>query len=97
MKEMYHPQIKVNKAYQLRHAAGQYVLLHMEQSGVPYESPLIINAVGAEIWNGLQMEEGLEEIAEKLSRMYQVPAEEIKEDTEQFIEQLMLKGIVTKG
>lgn len=96
MNTMYHSKIKVNKAYQLRCAAGQYVLLHMEQCGVPYESPLIINAVGAEIWNGLQKELSLEEIVEKLSQTYQVPAKEIKEDTESFIEQLLLKGIVTK-
>lgn len=97
MNEMNYPQIKVNEAYQLRQAAGQYVLLHMEQSGVPYESPLIINAVGAEIWSGLQKGWSLEVIIGELSQMYQVLAEKIKEDIEQFIEQLMVKGIVTKG
>ena len=96
MNEKYYPQMKVNKAYQLRQAAGQYVLLHMEQRGVPYESPLVVNGVGAKIWKELQKEQSLENLTEELSRSYQVPAVEIKADIEQFLGQLLVRGIVTK-
>ena len=40
--------------YQIRHAAGIYWLLDMEQQGYPYEKPLPLNEMGAQIWEMMQ-------------------------------------------
>lgn len=79
--------------YQMRHAAGLYWILDMEQSGVPYRKPLATNEVGARIWelSGQGVDE--EGIAEKLSMEYQVGRNEIREDIAQFRLQLERYGI----
>ena len=80
--------------YQLRQAAGKYWLLHMEQKGIPYERPLQLNRIGAEMWELLTEKKTTEQIVEYLAREYEVSAEEIKEDIQQFYHQLETYGII---
>ncbi len=86
--------MRVAKKYQLRAAAGGYWLLNMEQRGVPYQSPLSVNAVGAEIWNRLSAGESTAAIVENLSIQYETSKEEIQEDVLAFISQLEALGIL---
>lgn len=79
--------------YQLRYAAGIYWLLDIDQEGVPYKKPLPLNEMGATIWE--MMVQGLdkEQIVEALCRKYQVTAETVSCDVEQFRSQLAEYGI----
>lgn len=79
--------------YQLRYAAGIYWLLDIDQEGVPYKKPLPMNEMGAAIWE--MMVQGLdkEQIVRALCREYQVTAETVKCDVEQFQNQLAEYGI----
>ncbi len=86
--------IKNISKYQLRHAAGQYWLLDMEQSGLPYRHPLSMNELGAEIWNRMLQGRSNVQIAEDLSKEYEVTVEEILEDIESFQVQLKSYGII---
>lgn len=79
--------------YQLRHAAGQYWLLDMKQSGIPYRQPMSMNDIGAEIWG--MMAEGLnrDEIIRRLSEEYEAEPEEIRQDVLQFQKSLAAYGV----
>ncbi|MBQ9141671.1 MAG: PqqD family protein [Lachnospiraceae bacterium] len=80
--------------YQLRYAAGQYWLLDMEQTGVPYKRPMSMNAIGAEIWEMLKKGWSINQMCEVFIMEYQVDKEEIREDIIQFQKQLATFGVV---
>ncbi len=79
--------------YQLRYAAGKYWLLDMSQAGMPYRRPLVLNEVGARIWE--MSESGLdrEEIVRALCGEYGTGREMVEPDVEQFFLQLSEYGI----
>jgi len=79
--------------YQLRHAAGMYWLLDMQQPGVPYKKPIAINEMGAQIWKLMQEEKEDKAIAHILSASYGVSQEVILEDVRDFRKQLKDAGI----
>ena len=79
--------------YQLRYAAGQYWLLDMQQTGMPYKCPMSMNSMGAEIWRMLERGLSCEEIATDFSKEYDVAEEEMREDIIQFKKQLILYGV----
>ena len=89
-------QLKMKSEYQLRHAAGKYWLLNMEQKGLPYERPILLNSVGAEMCGELRRGKTPEQIAEVLGQRYEVEAEEIKADVLQFFKQLAAHGVFTE-
>ena len=82
-----------SKQYQLRHVAGRYYLLDMEQSGMPYKRPMEMNAIGAEIWNLIQEGYTAEEIAQKLAEEYEANVTDIREDVLQFQKSLTMYGV----
>lgn len=84
----------MREKYQLRHAAGSYWLLCMEQTGKDYIQPVSLNESGAEIWKRLQENYTREQIAEEFHRRFQVPVPDAMEDIEQFVDQLKKQGIV---
>ena len=89
--------MRLAKGYQLRAAAGEYWLLNMEQKGVPYQSPLSINSVGAELWKQLQAGKSTESIVTELSEQYEISKENIQEDVLAFLDQLKTLGILIEG
>ncbi|MCD8346972.1 MAG: PqqD family protein [Lachnospiraceae bacterium] len=86
--------IPQKERYQLRHAAGIYWLLDMEQSGMPYVKPVPMNEMGAAIWKMLRQGMDLDEIAEKLSETYEIPAKQAREDAGAFLAELRKQGVV---
>lgn len=84
----------MNKRYQLRKAAGSYWLLDMEQEGKRCSKPVVLNESGAKIWELLQKEQTLDQIAEYLQNRYQIKTDEAKQDIRQFIEVLKGEGIL---
>ncbi|MCD8014039.1 MAG: PqqD family protein [Lachnospiraceae bacterium] len=80
--------------YQMRHAAGIYWLLDMEQSGMPYVKPLPMNEMGATIWNMRRRGLDLDKIAEKLSDSYEIPVEQAREDVGLFLAELQRQGVL---
>lgn len=84
----------MREKYQLRHAAGSYWLLCMEQTGKDYVKPISINETGARIWQGLQENYTKEQIAEEFHRRFDISVAEAMEDIEQFVDQLEKQGIV---
>lgn len=85
---------KPYSGYQLRNAAGVYWLLDMEQSGYPYKPPMILNEVGADIWNMIGNGKSKEQIVDSLSREYQVERSIIAKDVQAFWDKLEENGIL---
>lgn len=79
--------------YVLRQAAGMYWLIDTLQTGNPYQPPVSFNHTGAAIWNMLQEEKSIEQVARKISEKHGITQEEAKEDVEQFVSQLKKSGI----
>lgn len=79
--------------YQLRTAAGKFWLIHMEQRGIPYERPLQLNSIGAEMWKLFCKEMNSEQVATILAREYQMEINEVREDVRRFCQQLRGYGI----
>lgn len=83
----------MREKYQLRHAAGCYWLLNMEQSGKDYIQPVVLNESGAEIWKRLQAGDTMEQIAEEFHHRFQILLPEAMEDIKQFVLQLQKQGM----
>jgi hypothetical protein len=67
---------------------GQAVLIHNRLGEIQ-----VLNEVGSVIWEHL--EEGLENLAKRISSEYEVSCEEAKKDVEVFIEELQKAGALT--
>ncbi len=83
----------VQSTYQLRHAAGRYWLLNMSQKGIPYQAPIALNSVGAEIWTRLADNMEISQIAEEVSALYQISLDEAVSDVREFMVQLEKQGV----
>ena len=53
-----------DRHYQLRHAAGRYWLLDMQQEGLDYRKPVVLNECAAFIWKRNDQGEPQEQIAQ---------------------------------
>lgn len=86
--------MEAQNRYQLRHAAGKYWLLDMQQNGLGYTKPVMLNECAAFIWKRSSRGETQEQIAQELQKIYGIPLEEAQEDTEQFIRHLREQGLL---
>lgn len=85
---------KMLQDYQLRKAAGVYWLIPMNQPGIPYQPPIMLNEMGTIIWKKLENRRTKEEIATELCNTYDVLLKEALEDVELFCSRLSEQGIV---
>jgi hypothetical protein len=74
--------------YQLRHAAGKYWLLTMNQQGFDYRRPIALNETGAFLWELLAKGADRREAAGMLSQEFGLAESEAWQDVEDFIRQL---------
>lgn len=85
-----------NKRIQIRHANGKYYLLDMEQDGLNYKIPPVLNESAVYIYNSLENEKTVEEIALDMSNRFGITVEEAAADINEFIKQMEEKGIIRK-
>ena len=84
---------ELGKQYQLRHAAGRYYLLDMEQLGVPYKRPMELNSIGAQIWQLMSEGHTTEQVVQTLANEYEADVTDIREDVQQFQRSLIAYGV----
>ncbi|MCR5727711.1 MAG: PqqD family protein [Lachnospiraceae bacterium] len=70
----------MSKRFQLRHAAGVYWLLDMEQEIGEYKKPLIMNETGAEIFKLLEEGKNEDEITKILADRYSSKPDDVQRD-----------------
>ena len=78
--------------FQLRHAAGMYWLLDMDQEIGTYKKPLPMNAAGAEIFRLMQEGKNSLQIAQILVGRYNSKPEDVLKDIVGFEMQLKKFG-----
>ena len=83
--------------YQLRHAAGLYWLIDMEQSGGAYINPIPLNDSGAKLWRMLESGVSQEEICRRLCAEHEISMEQARVDVRDFIEQLQAMHVDLGG
>lgn len=88
---------QTGQRYQLRHAAGLYWLLDMEQTGALYTDPIPLNEVGARLWELLASGKSASEVCEWLCETYELSSEQAQQDVQEFIEQLRSKEVALGG
>lgn len=88
---------QTGRRYRLRHAAGLYWLVDIEQSGVPYISPVPLNECGAKIWELIESGTSTAGICEQLSGMYDIPLDQARRDVNDFFDQLRSRHVDLEG
>lgn len=86
--------MNTTKNYQLRQAAGEYWLIRMDLQRFVYEKPIMLNEVGAMIWQQYMQGQTEKEIAALLQQTYGIDDQEAYQDVQQFIRQLREQGII---
>ena len=81
------------KRYKLRHVAGHFYLLDMEQPGVPYKRPMELNGIGAEIWQMMLEDCTTEQVVKRLAGEYDADEVEIRQDVLAFQRSLAAYGV----
>ena len=79
---------KPEKRYQLRHAAGLYWLIDMEQPDKSYHGPVPLNEGGARLWRMIDGGASLDEICQRLCAESGISMERARADADDFIQQL---------
>ena len=86
--------MEADRRYQLRHAAGRYWLLDMQQDGLVYHKPIELNECAAFIWEAYTSGQTQDQIVSELQKNYGIPMEQAREDTQQFIMRLREQGLI---
>ena len=84
---------KQSERYQIRQAAGMYWLLDMEQPGIPYRQPVLLNETRAAFWKLLAQGQPEDEVASVIASEYGVSREETRQDVEHFLQKLRSQGV----
>lgn len=87
----------MDKKYQIRHAGGRYWLLDMEQSGLNYKASLSLNESAGFIYERLVQGKDVWQIAEDMSVNFGIGKKEAIADIDEFIRQMVKKGIIREG
>ena len=74
--------------YEIRNVAGYAWLIHVTQSGNPYEPPVPLNATGAEIVRGRMEGKSISEIGVSMAETYGGSPQDMEQDVKEFLEQL---------
>ena len=82
-----------NQKYKLRHAAGKYWLLDMEQKDGTYRAPVAMNETGAMILEHYFRTKDPNAVAQILRDAYEIEFEEALTDVKDFLSQIRKQGV----
>ena len=80
--------MKLKGEFVLREVAGEIIVIPVGKTALNFNAMICINAVGAEIWKGLQEEKTKEEILQSILQEFNVSREEATGDLDIFLHQL---------
>ena len=83
----------MKERYQLRHAAGAYWLLDMEQ-GKQYKKPFMLNECCAYIYRAYISGMSEDEIVQAFAKEYELSFSSAQSDVKQFMMELRQQGII---
>lgn len=77
-----------------REIAGEAILVPIRRNVADMDSVYMLDSVGVDIWNLIDGERTLPDILDALLREYDVEAEVLSKDLDEFIEQLESAGVI---
>lgn len=86
--------MKIKEGFVLREIAGKAVVIAVGEASRTFHGMINLNSVGKEIWQGVA--EGLDEdeIAQRLTEIYEVDLETAKADTHRLILKMDETGVL---
>lgn len=87
--ELLNSRISKNNNLPWRIIEGEAILVNVKESEVIH-----LNPVGAEIWNSINGKKSAKEIIEHIYEQFEVDKETAEEDTLEFLEKLIKKGVI---
>ena len=88
--------MRINKEYVLREIAGDYIIIPVGATALEFNGLITVNEVGVTLWNMLQEEVTMEDLALGVLAEYDVQEEVAREDIQEFLDELVKGGILTK-
>lgn len=88
--------MRVEKEFVLREIAGEYILIPTGKTVLEFNGLITMNEVGVSIWKMLQNEVTMEELVKGILGEYDVEEEIAREDIQEFLDNLVKSGILTK-
>ena len=86
--------MKILKELILREIAGDVILVPVGQTVLENNGLFALNEVGADIWKLLTAGKEPEDIVTALAEIYDAPVEMIRADTQEFLNKLIVMGIL---
>lgn len=88
--------MKIKKELIMREIAGDVILVPVGQTVLENNGLFMLNEISGRIWTLIQEGKEVPEIAQTLEEEYDAPAEMIRQDLEEFLEELVKHGILER-
>ena len=85
--------MKINNNFMLKKVAGEYMIIPTGNNNVNFSKIFNINETGAFIFEKLKDGKNKEEVLELMSKEYNASKDVLKNDIEEFIDELKKRGI----
>ena len=85
--------MKINNNFMLKKVAGEYMIIPTGNNNVNFSKIFNINETGAFIFENLKAGKNEEEVLELMKKEYNASEETLKNDIEEFINELKKRGI----
>ena len=86
--------MRIAKEFVLREIAGDYIIIPAGKTVLDINGLITLNEVGVSLWKMLQNEVTFDELVQGVLDEYDVEPAVAREDIQEFLDQLVSKGII---
>ena len=86
--------LKIKDGFLLKEVAGTFVIVPVGENLIDFSAMITVNETGSFLWQHLKNETTVEELAEKLTKEYDIDFETAKADTQDFVNILKENKII---
>ena len=86
--------MKAKSGFGIKQVADSFVIVPMGERIVDFSAMITINDTGAFLWEKLQNEISVEELADALCLEYDIDKETAQNDVKEFVEVLLAKKVI---
>ena len=86
--------MRIAKEFVLREIAGDYIIIPTGKTVLDFNGLITLNEVGVSLWKMLQNEVTFDELVQGVLDEYDVEPAVAREDIQEFLDQLVSKGII---
>lgn len=86
--------MKIKEGFVLREIAGKAVVIAVGEASKTFHGMINLNSAGKDIWQGVADGLNEDEIAKRLTEIYEVDLEMAKEDTHRLVQKMYEAGVI---